>query len=145
MTRREHWRDVHSPILEPEEVAWRLFNSAKTKAKGRKLEFNLKYNDVLRRVRTGKCAVSGIPFDHRAKPVRGVDLPFRASLDRINNTKGYFPDNIQVVCCIYNRAKLMWGREDVLHLAMALIERDTALQEEMLRRYIAHNQGDLNL
>jgi hypothetical protein len=39
----------------------------------------------------------------------------------------------------------MWGRKDVLRLAMALIEKEASLQEEMLRRYLDHNQGNLNL
>ncbi|CAB4136967.1 hypothetical protein UFOVP315_18 [uncultured Caudovirales phage] len=145
MTRRQHWRDIQSPVLEPEEVAWRLFNSAKSKAASRRLNFDLKFNDVLRRVRKGRCELSGIPFDHRAKPLKGVDLPFRASLDRTDNTEGYLPGNIRVVCCIYNRAKMMWAHEDVLHLAKALVARDEAACADLLERYINHNQGEFPL
>jgi hypothetical protein len=105
--RRRNWREVEAEPICEAEVAWRLFNSAKAKAKSRGLSFTLKYNDVLRQVKRGRCPITGIAFDHRAKPApgRGPDLPFRASLDRVDNTKGYHPDNVMVVVKIYNNAK----------------------------------------
>ncbi|NDD53406.1 hypothetical protein EBZ39_05950 [bacterium] len=133
MKRRENWRDIVAEPLEPEEVAWRLYNSAKTKARKRGLTFNLKYNDVLRPVMAGVCAVTGIPFDHRAKPARGVDLPFRASLDRIDNTIGYQADNIQIVCCIFNRSKGMWNVEDVVAMAEAIMQKQLELPNIVCR------------
>ncbi|NBT57499.1 hypothetical protein EBT16_01830 [bacterium] len=134
MKRRENWRDIVAEPLEPEEVAWRLYNSAKTKARKRGLTFKLKYNDVLRPVKAGACAVTGIPFDHRAKPARGVDLPFRASLDRIDNTVGYEADNIQIVCCIYNRSKGMWNVEDVVAMAEAIMKQKQLELPEVICR-----------
>lgn len=131
MKRRQNWRDVVADTLEPEEVAWRLYNSAKTKAKRRGLSFNLAYTDVLRPVKGGVCQVTGIPFDHRAKPAKGVDLPFRASLDRVDNTVGYLPNNIQIVCCIYNRSKGMWNVEDVETMAKAIMEKTMQKQLEL--------------
>lgn len=133
MSRRQNWRNVVADPLEPEEVAWRLYNSAKTKAKKRGLTFKLKYNDVLRPVLAGACQATGIPFDHRAKPATGVDLPFRASLDRIDNTVGYEPDNIQIVCCIYNRSKAMWNVDDVVTMAEAIMQKQLELPGTVCR------------
>jgi hypothetical protein len=111
-------------VLEPEEVAWRLFNSAKLKAKKRQLDFDIKYNDVYRQVKRGSCPLSGITFDHRAKPLQGPDLPFRASLDRIDNTRGYFEDNILVIVKIANHAKWNWNQEDLMKLAHGLVKME---------------------
>lgn len=119
---RRNWRQVKSYSLTDEEVAVRLYNSAKNKSAKRGLEFTLEYYDVLERVKGGKCEVTGIPFDQRAKPYRGVDLPFRASLDRVDNTRGYHKDNIMVVCKLFNHAKYMWNTEDVLYMARKLVE-----------------------
>ena len=120
MTRRVNWQSVKADPICAGELTGYLYNSAKRKAAQRGLTFNLKWNDVLRRVEKGKCEATGIPFDMRRKPARGVDLPFRASLDRIDNTRGYEPDNIAVVCKIYNHAKWNWNAEDVIALAAAI-------------------------
>lgn len=119
---RLNWRDVDSDTLTVDEVATRLYESARTKASSRRLHFDLKYNDVKRLVARGVCQVTGIPFDMRAKVAKGPDFPFRASLDRIDNTVGYVPSNIQVVVKIYNSAKYVWNTEDVLAMAIALME-----------------------
>jgi hypothetical protein len=111
-------------LLSDEEVAWKLYSSAKNGAPIRNKDFYLEYDDVLRLVKKGRCAMSGIIFDRNEKPFRGYDIPWRASLDRIDNSIGYLPDNIQVVCRIYNSAKYVWSDADVLKLARALVERN---------------------
>jgi hypothetical protein len=118
---RLNWRSLETVKIEKEEVAWRLFNSAKLKAKRRGLDFNIKFGDVLRLVNKGACPVTGIPFDNREKPLKGPDLPFRASLDRMDNTRGYLVDNIMVVSKIYNHAKFNWNSEDVERMAQGIV------------------------
>lgn len=118
---RTNWRGVKSHALTPEQVSVKLFDSAKLKAASRKLDFKLDFNDVYQRVKKGTCEVTGIPFDMRQKPYHGMDFPFRASLDRTDNTVGYLPGNIQVVCKIYNQCKFIWNEEDVMEMAYALI------------------------
>lgn len=129
--------------LTDEEVAFRLFQSARSKHERRNLEFDLKYNDVLRQVRKGVCAQTGLPFDMRAQLRGELARPFRASLDRIDNHRGYLPDNIQVVSKIYNTAKFCWAAADALKMARALVEQNERRQEEIVRKYLGHKQGDL--
>lgn len=107
-------------LLSDEEVAWKLYASAQRSAPSRNKEFNLNYEDVLHLVEKGKCAISGIPFDMHERPFKGSEIPWRASLDRIDNAKGYTPDNIQVVSKIYNSAKYIWTDADVRRLAWAI-------------------------
>jgi hypothetical protein len=121
---RHDWRDHVGHKIDHNECAWRLYDSAKNKAKSRGLEFTLRFNDVLNRVKLGKCEATGIPFDMREKPYYGTDLPFRASLDRRDNTKGYHADNIRVVCKIYNHSKWTWNEADVHRMARELIQKE---------------------
>ena len=109
--------------LSIEEVAWKLYNAAKLGAPSRGKDFDLRYEDVLALTRKGRCAMSGIFLDTNPKPPQGPDLPWRASLDRIDNSIGYYPDNIRVVCKIYNSAKYIWTDADVLRLCQAVARK----------------------
>lgn len=120
---RVNWRTIKAPALSPEQVAVKLYDAAKGKAQSRGLEFNLRFGTVLAGVKAGRCAMTGIPFDMRQKPQGGLDFPFRASLDRIDNTRGYLDDNVQVVTKIFNTAKWVWNYEDVLEMARGLMEK----------------------
>ena len=121
---RVNWRTIQTPKLTAEQVAVKLYDAAKSKAAGRGLIFALDFKDVLKRVQAGHCEVTGIPFDMRQKPAGGLDFPFRASLDRIDNTIGYVTGNIQLTCKMFNTAKWCWNDEDVLHMARKLVEKN---------------------
>jgi hypothetical protein len=69
----------------------------------------------------GTCQVTGIPFRIDANRTRD---PFYPSLDRIDSSVGYYKDNVQFVCTIYNIAKQEWTHEDVLILANSLASDD---------------------
>jgi hypothetical protein len=63
----------------------------------------------------GKCAKTGLKFvipefDEQAYFKKH---PFVASPDRIDNTKGYEPENVQWVVSIYNMMKNSFKKEDV--------------------------------
>ncbi|MFO0522258.1 MAG: hypothetical protein ACK515_17845 [bacterium] len=113
-------------LLSVEEVAWKLFTTAKNGAPRRNKAFDLRYEDVLTLVKEGRCAMSGIPFDMNEREFGGPELPWRASLDRIDNSVGYLRGNIQVTSKIYNTAKYTFTDEDVLRLARALVQRNGA-------------------
>jgi hypothetical protein len=66
----------------------------------------------------GKCAVSGIAF--RLDGDGGHDRPFAPSIDRIDNAKGYSPDNVRLVCRIANFAMNTWGDKALLELALGV-------------------------
>lgn len=51
--------------------------------------------------------------------------PRRASVDRIDSSKGYHPDNIQFVSLIYQYAKNGWNHSDVVAFAKAIIPHGT--------------------
>ena len=87
------------------------FSNIKSHARWRKLEFNLKIEDIwnLYLKQNKKCALSGIEilFDNN----RGKTT---ASLDRIDSSKGYIIDNVQWVHKDINQMKSDRKIEDFL-------------------------------
>lgn len=100
-------------ILTPEEVYQHLIKPVQRKAKTRGLELDKAcFNQVRTQIETQEvCPMIGVPFDWR----EGNKLPFRHSLDRVDNTKGYVPGNVLVVSNWWNKAKYMWPAETSVH------------------------------
>lgn len=54
----------------------------------------------------GKCAVSGAPMQHTPTDSAGRRCnDYAASLDRVDSSKGYTPDNVRLVCWFVNDMK----------------------------------------
>lgn len=68
---------------------------------------------ILERVKDKHCEVTGIKFDLKEPKQRNHRRPFVPSPDRIDNTRGYAPDNVQWVVWIYNLMKNNFDEEDV--------------------------------
>ena len=91
----------------PKGRANRLCGGAQVRANKGGLEFSLSIERVRVALEKGKCEVTGIAFDF--KRGTGKRNPFGPSLDRKNPDKGYTDNNVQVVVCIHNIARLDWG------------------------------------
>lgn len=81
-----------------------------------KYDCDLTYQWIQEKIELGKCQVTNIPFI-----LTSGHHPFAPSLDRIDSSKGYTKDNIQVVVLIYNTAKRQFLHDDVMVMAQALI------------------------
>jgi hypothetical protein len=88
------------------------FDEAKKRAKKNQVEFCLTYPKLLIDFPNASCSLTGIPFSATKKFKRN---PFAPSIDRIDSTKGYMPQNIRVVACCVNNAMNEWG-EDILRI-----------------------------
>lgn len=97
-----------APPLSPEAVAQLLYNAARAKHQARGLSFNITLRDVLQQLEAGTCPKTGLPF---LSTTESTIHPFRASLDRLDNTVGYEPGNILVVTRMWNQAKGCWPEE----------------------------------
>lgn len=102
-----------------EEISSSLFSHIQWSALKRKLEFNLKIEDLwelyLRQGR--KCALSGIPISF---PKYALDTSHNISLDRIDSSKGYNIDNVQWVEKRINFMKITLGNEEFIELCKAV-------------------------
>lgn len=111
--------EAHRPFDLPEAVnrtpaeIERMMERARARARKRGLPFSLGRSDMQALIARckGRCEVSGHPLEKTG--------PFRPSLDRIDCTKGYTPDNVRIVCLITNTAMLHYGEAAFLQLAAA--------------------------
>jgi len=99
--------------------AYRLWYSAKLRARAKNLEFTLSREFVEKGVLNGKCAVTKLKFSKKSSSK--THRSFAASIDRIDSKLGYTDSNCQIVCWIYNRAKGNGTHKEVLILAEALV------------------------
>ena len=78
-----------------------LFESCKYGALDRKIPFHITKEDVTRMCieSNGKCALSGLPLSSE------YNNPMKASIDRIDSSKGYTVKNVQLVGSMVNKAK----------------------------------------
>lgn len=97
------------------------FTYAKTRSRMRFGEAGLSRDDfeAMWERSGGRCEVSGIEFD--CFPVEGkLKRPWTPSVDRIDNTKGYTPDNCRLICLAVNLAMNEWGEAVLFRIAEAL-------------------------
>jgi hypothetical protein len=112
MDRREKYRLKVQENAEADIGPWLsvtiLKDSAK-RAKNNGWEFDLTREYLVRlwNKQQGNCAVSGIPMQTESG-TRESKNPYRASLDRINNKKGYVKGNVRFTTHWVNNAKSTW-------------------------------------
>lgn len=101
----QKWRDENGIYITLNAVA-------KNRAKNKNLVYELNAIIIKEIVENqgNKCALTGISFNFERNN-QNRNRPFVPSIDRINNEKGYTTDNIQIVCCIVNKAKNEYQQE----------------------------------
>lgn len=102
-------------------AAYNIHHAAYLRAKKNGVLFDIEVKDIHVAIVNGVCPRTGIHFEIVQK---GSDYsnrsPYAPSVDKINPTKGYTKDNIQVVCWWYNSAKGRYTDEEVLELCKAV-------------------------
>lgn len=94
-----------SPQETPLKIFKRLSRAARTRARNRKLAFDLtpEFLFDLYTKSNGRCTMTGIPFDLRTEKTTRV-RPYGISLDRIQMRGGYTRGNVRLICCALNIA-----------------------------------------
>lgn len=130
------WNRNNAEIHRAAQTAWRQKNkedritklkqvlrTAQSNATKRGFEcrIDLEVFDAWLKVQGEKCALTGIEFDYTCDQKYRV-RPFAPSIDRIDSSKGYTFDNIQVVCAMVNRAKNEMSQELFDRMCRARVE-----------------------
>jgi hypothetical protein len=68
-----------------------------------------------------RCAITGIEFKFRSEFEGRMDQ-YRASVDRVDSTKGYTKDNVQLVCAQVNIMKHQSTEKELLFWATKIAE-----------------------
>ena len=105
--------------------AYTLHHNSEVRARRLKVAFSLSVEWIAERIKRGHCEATGIPFDVSPSKWIRKTMPLRPSLDRIDSTLGYTPDNVRVVCLIYNLCKNTFSHEDVIAFATAVSVKST--------------------
>lgn len=82
--------------------------TAKKRADKRGIEYTLTHDDLRRMYASGACSISGVAFC-TWNPEAAFRSPWVPSLDRIDPSKGYTPENTRLVCAAVNLAMNEWG------------------------------------
>lgn len=81
----------------------RTYSLAKDRARRRGIPFTLTMEWVRERIEAGTCELSGLPFS-----LSGEFVP---SIDRIDASQGYTPENCRIVAHYVNRAINQFGEK----------------------------------
>lgn len=103
----------------PENRADRIYRACRARAEKKGIEFALTVEWIAERIRAGVCEATGLPIR-----LDGVGRgPWSPSVDRVDSTKGYTPDNCQVTVWAFNAAKSDFTMDDLMAVARALVAR----------------------
>ena len=93
---------------------------AKRRARKRKIRFALTREWLMPKLQAGRCEATNLPFVYRVRDGRRRRRMLAPSIDRIDSTKGYTPDNCQVVVYAYNCCKLAGCDETAEAMCLSL-------------------------
>ena len=91
------------------------WNAARKRALKKHLSFNItkEYLKELWKLQNGKCALTGLSM---TCSIGNNGSNYNMSVDRIDSSKGYVKNNIQLVCNIVNTMKTNLPMEEFIHL-----------------------------
>ena len=122
-TKRQKYHDLSLSSEEKLKKCLRFrFLGAKDRARRNNLEFNLTLDYIiyLWNQQKGKCALSNINMTYTLKEGR---TPTNVSIDKIDRTKGYTMDNIQLVCMSCNQMKNDLSEEELYNFCKAIVNK----------------------
>ena len=118
--KHEHYkRTYHKYKNYPKRVLGSIYNGAKRRSRKKGFGFNITKEDIqnLYIEQKGKCAITGIKMTFIAND------KYKISLDRIDSSKGYLKNNVQLLCWWVNRCKSNYSKHDLLVFAHGIIRK----------------------
>lgn len=105
-----------------------IFGAARDRARKADMECSITLDWVVDRYQEigGICEVTGIELTlDRNPPGERFQQPFNPSLDRIDSSKGYTPDNVRLVCVMVNLALNRFGDAAFDKMCRTYVENST--------------------
>jgi len=105
---------------------------ARYRAKKKGVPFTLTETTIKELQRTidiGCCELTGIPFN-----LDGGKTWDSPSLDRIDNAKGYEPENVRVVLYCVNVMANLWGPQKIIEISQAIVKQRQSTSADLQRR-----------
>lgn len=100
-----------------------LYNGSKKNSKEKGITCTISKRLIYELLRDHpSCTLTGIRFDLKLKQYKLAN-PFRPSVDRIDSSKGYEPDNIRLVCVAVNYALNEFGESTLRTICQAYLCR----------------------
>jgi hypothetical protein len=100
--------------------ALKLINNARKRSKLKNIEIDLPVEWLEEKLINNECEITKLPFD-LSKPDKHTRRYNAPSLDRIDKTKGYTPDNTRLVLWLVNCALSEYGSDTVLPVLKKMI------------------------
>jgi len=104
-----------------------MLYQARKRAKRKNIEFDITKEFIIELIRkqNNKCHYTGweLNWDKKYLGKKRTCPPDRASIDRLDNTKGYTKDNVVICCDIANRAKSSYTLLDFISMCESVISK----------------------
>lgn len=111
--RKDLRREKYENIIDENAIINKIFLNSKHRATLGNIKFTITREDI---TFTEKCPYLNIKMEYKG------DRSTSPSLDRINNTKGYIPDNVKVISTLANMVKRTLSIEDLLIFSKNVIQ-----------------------
>ena len=110
--RAQYWRSEDA--RKRNDWAGTLLKAIRSTVKKTARELTITREDIVERyeAQSGRCFYSGMKLNFELKK----HSPMYPSVDRVDSTRGYTPDNIVITCWWMNRAKFTYTAEDYISL-----------------------------
>lgn len=106
--------------------AKQMLQGARKRAEERGGDMTLSLEWIVEKIEAGRCELSGLPFDLTRA---GVKSPYVPSVDRIDSSLGYVPENCRVILWALNTAFSHWGADVFREIAIAWLSDCGALHD----------------
>lgn len=117
-------KDACNDCYTPWRKAYNFFYTAKHRSTAKNYEFDLDVEWIFERLNK-PCPKTGYNFVVGSGGKNySTRNPYSPSMDRIDNSKGYTKDNVQVVCWIYNAAKQTFSDKELLDFCKQVVLND---------------------